>query len=64
MELTHDKIYKQITQEWQAMQDKYDYELYNEKRSQEYWTQEIHNQLDSLSEWKTKELVLPLREKK
>lgn len=63
LEQQHKEFYNQIIKEWQDLQDKYDYEIYNEISTQQAWSQKIQLQLDSLSNWEEKEIVLPFKNK-
>lgn len=55
----HKRIYKQITDELQRMQNKYDKEIYPDRSKQAGWISRINKELEELEKYEYKVLVIP-----
>lgn len=64
LEQQHEQIFTKIRKEWEKTQDQYDYEVYNDITNQKIWFEKIQSELDSLSAWSSKEVVMPFKAKK
>ncbi len=64
LEQQHGQIFSKIRSEWEKAQDQYDYDIYNDITKQKIWFEKIQADLDSLSAWSLKELVIPFKAKK
>lgn len=56
----HESIYMQIMHELLVEQDKYDSEIYTDRKKQIRWSLKIHQDLERLQEFENKDLFIPL----